>query len=128
MVAMVLVDTSIWVQHFRESVSHLQVLLAQDRVLMHSMVHAELACGTPPTPRAATLSSLAMLRPCLETTRNETLAFLETNQLYGKGCGLVDLSLLAAVLITPGSRLWTADKRLQIMAQQMGVDYVVPVH
>ena len=57
----VLVDTSVWVRHFRDADSHLQELLVQDSVLMHPMVHAELACSTPPTPRAHTLAAVAML-------------------------------------------------------------------
>ncbi|MEN2388091.1 PIN domain-containing protein [Comamonas sp. A7-5] len=124
----VLVDTSVWVRHFREADSHLQKLLMQDSVLMHSMVHAELACGTPPAPRADTLAALAMLRPSQEASIPETLEFLEKNQLFGKGCGLVDLSLLASTLITPGACLWTADRRLAEMAKQLGVAYAIPTH
>lgn len=124
----VLADTSIWVRHFREADHHLQELLAQDSILMHSLVHAELACGTPPAPRTDTLASLAMLRPCKEATTNETLAFLEHHQLYGRGCGFVDLSLLASILIMPGAALWTADRRLADLADQLGVAYAPPMH
>ena len=124
----VLVDTSVWVRHFREADIHLQELLVQDSVLMHPMVHAELACGTPPAPRADTLAALAMLRPSLEASIPETLAFLEKNKLFGKGCGLVDLSLLASTLITPGALLWTADRRLAELAAQLGVAHAIPTH
>ena len=124
----VLVDTSVWVRHFREADIHLQELLLQDSVLMHPMVHAELACGTPPAPRADTLAALAMLRPSLEASIPETLAFLEKNKLFGKGCGLVDLSLLASTLITPGALLWTADRRLAELAAQLGVAHAIPTH
>lgn len=124
----VLVDTSVWVRHFREANPHLQALLSQDCVLMHCMVHAELACGTPPAPRASTLAALAMLRPCKEATTAETLAFLERCRLYGLGCGFVDLSLLTSTLITPAAMLWTADRRLADLATQQGIAYVPPVH
>ena len=124
----VLVDTSVWVRHFREADIHLQELLVQDSVLMHPLVHAELACGTPPAPRADTLAALAMLRPSLEASIPETLAFLEKNKLFGKGCGLVDLSLLASTLITPGALLWTADRRLAELAAQLGVAHAIPTH
>ena len=124
----VLVDTSVWVRHFREADTHLQELLMQDSVLMHSMVHAELACGTPPAPRADTLAALAMLRPSQQASIPETLEFLEQNKLFGKGCGLVDLSLLASTLITPGALLWTADRRLADMATQLNVAYLPPLH
>jgi len=124
----VLVDTSVWVRHFREADPHLQELLAQDSVLMHPMVHAELACGTPPAPRRDTLAALAMLRPSQEASIPETEEFIERHQLFGKGCGLVDLSLLASTLITPGALLWTADRRLADMAAQLGAAYVIPTH
>lgn len=124
----VLVDTSIWVQHFRQANPHLHELLAQDSVLMHSLVHAELACGTPPAPRSTTLGLLARLRCCKEATTAETLAFLEQRQLYGLGCGYVDLSLLASTLIMPGATLWTADRRLADLAAQAGVSYLPPTH
>lgn len=95
---------------------------------MHSMVHAELACGTPPAPRADTLAFLAMLRPSKEATTSETLEFLERHALYGRGCGFVDLSLLASTLITPACVLWTADRRLAGLAAQLGVAYAPLVH
>ncbi len=128
MAGMVLVDTSVWVRHFRETNATLHGLLVQDRVLMHSLVRAELACGTPPAPRASTLASLAMLRHCQEASVTETLEFLETHQLYGKGCGFVDLAILASTLITPGAKLWTADARLNTLAKMLRVDYAEPVH
>lgn len=128
MPASVLVDTSVWVRHFREANHRLQELLGQDCVLMHSMVHGELACGTPPAPRTETLAALAMLRPCKETSTSETLVFLERHQLYGRGCGFVDLSLLASTLLMPGAMLWTADRRLANLAAQVGVAYAPPIH
>lgn len=124
----VLVDTSVWVRHFREADAHLQELLMQDSVLMHSIVRAEIACGTPPAPRGDTLATLAMLRPSQEASVRETLEFLEKNKLFGRGCGLVDLSLLASTLITPGALLWTADRRLAEMANQLGVAYAIPTY
>ncbi len=126
MSATILVDTSIWVRHFRQAYAHLQKWLARDSVLMHSLVHAELACGTPPAPRATTLASLALLRPCKQATTVETLAFIEKRQLYGRDRGFVDLSLLASTLLTPGALLWTADRRLADMAFQEGVAYMLP--
>lgn len=124
----VLVDTSVRVRHFRQADPHLQELLTQDRVLMHSRVHAELAYGTPSTPRAVTLASLALLRACKEATTTETLHFLEHRRLYGQGWGFVDLSLLASTLIMPGATLWTADRRLADLALQAGIDYLPPSH
>ena len=58
----VLVDTSVWVDHFRRRNDALIQLLAQDRVLVHPFVIGEIACGTPPA-RARTLADLDQLQP-----------------------------------------------------------------
>lgn len=124
----VLVDTSVWVAHFRERHAALVELLEADRVLMHPMVLLELACGTPPAPRARTLAALGQLRPAALSNTAEVMAFVERERLYGLGCGLVDITLLASTLITPGARLWTLDKRLAGLAQRFGIAHAVPVH
>lgn len=58
----------------------------------------------------------------------EVLAFIEQERLFGLGCGLVDLSLLASTLMTPGAELWTLDRRLGDLAQRFGVAYRSPIH
>ncbi len=115
-------DTSVWVAHFRTGIVALDALVALDRVLVHPMVIAEIAFGTPPR-RQETLSSLRQLRLCEQATLAEVIAFVEAAQLYGNGCGLVDLSLLASVRITPGAMIWTLDKNLGALAHQYGVRY-----
>lgn len=119
----VLVDTSVWVAHFRAAVPPLQDLLAQDLVLSHPLVRAELACGSPPAPRKQTLGALQLLAQAREATVDEVVDFIEREALYGLGCGLVDLSLLASTLITPGARLWTLDRRLAALAARFGVEF-----
>lgn len=117
----VIVDTSVWVAHFRGGSSLLAELLKADQVLLHPMVLVEIACGTPPAPGQATLDYLAQLRRCKEAGYEEVVALIDRRRLYGKGCGLVDLCLLASALITPGAALWTLDKRLAALA----ADFVV---
>lgn len=117
----VLVDTSVWVDHFRHCQAALADLLVRDAVLMHPHVLLELACGTPPAPRARTLADLGRLRPARQATPAELLDFIERDALYGQGCGLVDISLLAAARLTPGARLWTLDRRLAALAARLGV-------
>lgn len=117
----VMVDTSVWVAHFRDHNAELAGLLAQDAVLMHPFVLAELACVTPPAPRARTLLNLSLLRSAHQASQQELLAFIEREELYGLGCGMVDLALLASARITPGVRLWTLDKRLDEFARRFGV-------
>jgi predicted nucleic acid-binding protein len=117
----VIVDTSVWVDHFRHNNRALVDLMLQDSVLVHPMVIIEIACGTPPAPRSQTLGNLALLQPCNQATLSEVLALVEREKLYGLGCGLVDICLLASTLITPAAALWTLDKRLAGLAHRFGV-------
>lgn len=116
----VLVDTSVWVQHFRGGIDGLAELLAMDRVLTHPQVIAEIACGTPPN-RQRTLADLDCLQPTRQATVRELLEFIEREQLFGQDCGFVDLSLLASTLMTTGAALWTLDGRLSRLAERFGV-------
>lgn len=123
----VLVDTSVWVDHFRSRNEELAKLLMQDAVLIHPWVLGELACGTPPS-RVQTLADLATLQSGKVATVDEVMAFVESERLYGHGCGLMDLGLLASVLITPGARLWTLDRRLAGLAERLGVAHTASTH
>ena len=124
----VLVDTSVWVDHFQNRNEVLVNLLNQDLALTHPMVIGEIACGTPPAPRAQTLGDLALLPMTQHASMHETLEFIERESVYGMGCGLVDLVLLTSTLITPGAKLWTLDKRLAVLAERFGVAHRVAVH
>lgn len=126
--APVLVDTSVWVNHFRRRDGALMELLHADRVLVHPMVVAELACGTPPEPRARTLRALDLLQKTQMPTFDEIRDLIEREHLYGLGCGLVDITLLASTLLTPSSQLWTFDKRLQSLAARFAVIYEPLLH
>ena len=124
----VLVDSSVWVEHFRRANDHLTDLLIRDVVLLHPMVLIELACGTPPEPRVQTLGSLSLLRTTEQATLEEVAQFVEREKLYGLGCGLVDLALLASTLVTPDATLWSSDRRLVELAQRFGVAHRQPLH
>ena len=119
----VLIDTSVWVAHFRERSATLSELVLRDDGLVHPMVLGELACGTPPSPRARTLGDLDLLRSARVATWSEVRKFIETERLYGLGCGLVDVSLLASTLMTSGAALWTLDRPLENLARRFGVAY-----
>lgn len=123
-----LVDTSVWVDHFRRSNEELSRLLALDSVLVHPMVLLELACGTPPAPRQRTLRDLSLLPRAAAAEWREVMTFIERESLYGLGCGLVDLSLLASTLLTPGAAMWTLDRRLNEVAVRLGVAHQPAVH
>jgi predicted nucleic acid-binding protein len=121
--AAVLVDSSVWVAHFRKSNSLLQSLLATDQVLSHPLIVLELACGTPPAPRERTLGDLKKLQQSVVATSDETLELIEREQLQDLGCGAVDVSLLASVLLTPDTLLWTVDKNLDALSARLGVAF-----
>lgn len=119
----VLVDTSVWVGHFRRADPVLRALLAEDRVLCHPLVVLELACGTPPAPRERTLADLRMLRQANVATTEELLSLIEARRLYDAGCGAVDVALLASALLTPETALWTADRNLAALAKRLGIAF-----
>ena len=119
----VLVDTSVWVDHFRGRNSALVALLQLDLVMIHPMVLAEIACGTLPAPRAKSLEYLGLLRISPIVPLLEVVDFIERERLYGLGCGVIDMSLLASTLVTPGATLWTLDRRLDALANRFGVAY-----
>ena len=124
----VIVDTSVWIDHFRYNNRALVDLMLRDSVLVHPMVIVEIACGTPPAPRSQSLGNLALLQACKQATLSEVLALVEREILYGLGCGLVDMCLLASTLITPAATLWTLDKRLAVVAQRFGVAHKPAMH
>lgn len=124
----VLIDTSVWIDHFRKGNDVLVKLIELDHALTHPMVIGEMACGTPPAPRIQTLNSMGLLQPCNQVSLSEVMEFIEREKLYGFGCGLVDMSLLASTLITPGAELWTLDKRLAELAGRFGVGYRPTLH
>jgi predicted nucleic acid-binding protein len=121
--AMVLVDTSVWVAHFRKSNSAFETLLANDQILCHPLVLLELACGSPPSPRTKTLGYLGKLQRATVATQDETLEFIEKHRLYESGCGAIDVSLLASTLLSENALLWTLDKALENLATQLGISY-----
>lgn len=126
--SLILADTSVWVAHFRSASPVLQSLLAMDQVLCHPLIVLELACGTPPTPRERTLGDLKMLQQAVVATTDEILALIEKGQLHDSGCGAVDMALLASVLLTPDTLLWTIDKNLDALAANLGVAFSAASH
>ena len=119
----VLIDTSVWVDHFKRGNNALIDLIETDLALTHPMVRVELACGTPPSPRVQTLGDIGLLQSTKQASLEEVSIFIEREQLYVLGCGLVDMVLLASTLITPGVKLWTLDKRLAGLAERFDAAY-----
>ncbi len=124
----VLVDTSVWIDHFRNGNEALVDLIGLDLALIHPMVIAEIACGTPPSPRTQTLNNLGLLQPCIQASLCAVTEFIERERLYGIECGVVDITLLASTLITPCAELWTLDKRLADLAGRFSVAHRSILH
>ena len=123
----VLVDTSVWVGHFKQRNERLAALLEEGRVVCHPYVVAEVACGTP-SNRRSIIALLAALESTPVASHDELLALMERRSLYGRGCGFVDMSLLAAALLSGQTLLWTLDKRLALMAAEADKAYGPRLH
>lgn len=122
---MILVDTAVWIDHFRDGDRQLTELLDRSVVLAHPWVIGELALGNLGA-RAEILRLLADLPQATIATPPELLALIEHRDLYGIGIGYVDAQLLAATMLTDGATLWTRDRRLHAAAQQLELAYAVP--
>lgn len=114
---MILVDTSVWIDHFRSGDAELAALLRDHRVLAHPWVVGELALGRL-DQREQILELLNNLPQALVASDLEVLAMIDNYHLSGAGIGYVDAHLLAATALTAGARLWTRDKRLASVADR----------
>ncbi len=123
---MILVDTSVWIDHLRYGNPTLTGLLEQNRVLMHPMILGELACGNLQN-RQPLLQLWQHLQLSPSATHEEALYFIEQHQLMGKGIGYIDAHLLASVMLLAGAMLWTRDKRLAHIASELQCAWNKPV-
>ena len=119
---MVLVDTSVWVDHLRQGDALLMKLLEAQQVLMHPLVAGELACGNLRN-RQQLLGLFDALPHAPEAEHAEVRAFIETRKLMGKGLGYVDIGLLAATALHGSANFWTRDKRLSAVSRQLGLAF-----
>lgn len=113
---MILVDTSIWIDHLRSGSPALAALLQNEAVCTHDFVIGELACGNLHN-RAEVLSLLQSLPRLSAATEDEALFFIEQQRLMGRGIGYIDAHLLAAAVIR-NIPIWTKDKCLMAIAEE----------
>jgi predicted nucleic acid-binding protein len=117
---MILVDTSVWIDHLRRGDARLLLALEAGEVLTHPFVIGELACGNLRN-RGEILDLLAHLPAAPAAADAEVLGFIERRKLMGRGMGYVDAHLLAATALARPARLWTRDRRLAGIATSLGL-------
>jgi len=115
---MILVDTSVWIDHISASDPLLVSLLAEERVLVHSFVIGEISLGSLRN-RDVVLGALLDLPRASTATPEETFYLIEREGLFNRGIGYVDISLLASARLHPGVTIWTRDKRLKNVADEL---------
>ena len=119
---MILVDTSIWIDHLRTGDAALVRLLNDNAVLAHPWVTGELSLGDL-RHRDEVISLLRGLPQAVVADEDEVLRLVDREGLYGTGIGYVDAQLLAATRLTPDARLWTRDRRLATVTAQLELDH-----
>jgi predicted nucleic acid-binding protein len=117
---MILVDTSVWVDHLRKTDEALARLLGLEMILAHPFVIGELALGNL-RQRATVLNALSDLPQADIATDSEVLRFIDGQALFGRSIGYVDAHLLAATRLTVGAVLWTRDARLHAVAAELNL-------
>jgi predicted nucleic acid-binding protein len=123
----ILVDTSVWVDHLRRGDARLVDLLERANVIMHPFVVGEIACGSL-HDRVSILELLQDLPAVAVAEGDEVLGFIDRHVLHGKGVGYIDVHLLASVALTEGAKIWTRDKKLRLVAEMLGCAYQDSAH
>lgn len=120
---MILVDTSVWIDHLHRTIPALVEALENEEVLIHPFVIGEIACCELKSRREV-LDLLMALPSAVVATHEETLELIDERKLMGKGLGYVDVHLIASVLLTDRAELWSRDKWLNTAATQMRIAFV----
>ncbi|WP_223427824.1 type II toxin-antitoxin system VapC family toxin [Tateyamaria pelophila] len=120
---MILVDTSVWIDHLRNGSVDLTRLLNRGHVVCHPLVVAEIALGSL-RARAQILGLLDDLPKVPIASTAEVRTLINSRKLFARGVGYVDVSLIASCLLLPGSTLWTSDKRLGVLADELNIRFV----
>ena len=118
---MILVDTSVWVDHLRRGDAALAALLEASEVAAHPFVIGELACGSL-RPRSGVVQLLGELPSATAASHDEVMQFITARRLFGRGIGYVDAHLLASAAID-GLLLWTRDKALGVASGRLGLRF-----
>lgn len=117
---MILVDTSVWMEHINREIGSLTDLLEAEEVLVHPFVIGELAMGNI-RRREMLLGDLHKMPRAIIATDQEVLRLIGEHRLFGRGIGYIDAHLLAATRLSADASLWTFDQRLVAAALQLGI-------
>nr|VFJ53616.1 MAG: hypothetical protein BECKDK2373B_GA0170837_10439 [Candidatus Kentron sp. DK]VFJ57814.1 MAG: hypothetical protein BECKDK2373C_GA0170839_106123 [Candidatus Kentron sp. DK] len=120
---MILVDTSVWIDHLSAAVPEMIRILDDGHVLVHPFVRGELACGNLKN-REEILRLLGNLPQAPIATHTQAMKFIERHALMGRGVGYIDIHLLISTTLAGMTRLWTRDKRLIAVAMELELAYV----
>jgi predicted nucleic acid-binding protein len=123
---MMLVNTSVWIDHLRRGDAELVAMLSEGQVLVHPWIVGELACGNL-QDRKLVLGLLQSLPLAPVANAGEVLFFIEKHALMERGIGYVDVHLLAAARLA-GTRLWTRDRQLVVVADELGMAFAETRH
>jgi predicted nucleic acid-binding protein len=118
---MILVDSSVWIDHLRSSDSRLQYLLQRREILAHPAVIVEVALGRARQEQII-IRDLSRLPSATVATDDEVLLLIRRETLAGSGIGYADAHLVASARLTPGTRLWTRDRRMLAVARRLDLD------
>ena len=124
---MILADTSIWIDHFRQGDAELRKIIEDDRLLCHPAVIGELALGSL-KDRDSVISFLVAQRVAVVATHDEVMTVIDRHSIFSMGIGYTDVHLLASVLLDQRAALWTRDKRLLAAAERAGASMYVPAN
>jgi predicted nucleic acid-binding protein len=122
---LILADTSVWIDHLRSGNKDMRKHLDQGQIVIHPFIIAELALGSL-KERTKTLALLDLLPQARVARLNELRLTIEARRLYNLGIGLTDAHLIASVLIDSPTLLWTRDKRLRQVAENLGIHASLP--
>jgi hypothetical protein len=117
---MILVDTSVWIDHFRRRDLRLEDMLRTKIIVTHEFVIGEIALGRF-LARRNVLLAMQLLPIAATVSGPDVLSFVETHNVAGTGIGYVDVHLLASVSLDRRMRLWTRDRRLEVAASSIGL-------
>lgn len=122
---MILADTSVWIDHLRAGNKELRRHLEQGQIVIHPFIIAELALGSL-KDRAKTLALLDLLPQVRVARQSELRLMIEARRLYSVGIGLIDAHLIASIFVDSPTLLWTKDKRLRKVAENLGIHASLP--